>query len=150
MPKDKPFFPDDYNQHGQLKLPMLFWFVLLFQARTWVLFVAAGASRQQGAALLALFYPDSEAFWVGLLPGIPAVIAFVLSGRRGRWPRLWSAWRWVLIVAQCGILLWQAGGVVTGQALNGVTLALLILDITALVWLLTNPRLRACFLPSDK
>ena len=85
MQKEKPFFPDDYNQHGHLKLPMLFWCVLLLQARTWVLFVAAGASRQQGAALLALFYPDSEAFWVGLLPGIPAVIAFLLSGRRGRW-----------------------------------------------------------------
>ncbi len=150
MQKEKPFFPDDYNQHGHLKLPMLFWCVLLLQARTWVLFVAAGASRQQGAALLALFYPDSEAFWVGLLPGIPAVIAFLLSGRRGRWPNLWSAWRGVLIAAQCGILLWQISMVVTGEALSGVTLALLIFDITALVWLLTNPRLRACFLPSDK
>ncbi|WP_312585364.1 DUF2919 domain-containing protein [Atlantibacter sp.] len=150
MQKEKPFFPDDYNQHGHLKLPMLFWGVLLLQARTWVLFVAAGASRQQGAALLALFYPDSEAFWVGLLPGIPAVIAFLLSGRRGRWPNLWSAWRGVLIAAQCGILLWQISMVVTGEALSGVTLALLIFDITALIWLLTNPRLRACFLPSDK
>ena len=28
----------------------------------------AGASRQQGDAILNLFYPDHERFWLGLLP----------------------------------------------------------------------------------
>lgn len=143
------FLPGDYDQRGQLKLPVLFWCVLLLQARTWVLFVAAGASREQGEALLRLFYPDSEMFWLGLLPGIPAVIAFLLSGRRGRWPKLWTAWRWVLIAAQCGLLLWQIVLAVSEAALSGVTLALMVLDGVALVWLLTNPRLKACFSPSD-
>jgi hypothetical protein len=40
-----------------------------------------GASRQQGDALLNLFYPDHDNFWLGLLPGIPAVAAFI-SGRQ--------------------------------------------------------------------
>lgn len=143
------FLPGDYDQRGQLKLPVLFWCVLLLQARTWVLFVAAGASREQGEALLRLFYPDSETFWLGLLPGIPAVLAFLLSGRRERWPTLWTAWRWVLIAAQCGLLLWQIVLAVSEAALSGVTLALMVLDGVALVWLLTNPRLKACFSPSD-
>lgn len=50
--------------------------VLLLQARTRVLFVIAGASREQGTALLNLFYPDHDNFWLGLIPGIPAVLAF--------------------------------------------------------------------------
>ncbi len=144
------FLPGDYDQRGQLKLPILFRCVLLLQARTWVLFVAAGASREQGEALLRLFYPDSEMFWLGLLPGIPAVLAFLLSGRRGRWPTLWTAWRWVLIAAQIGLLIWQVALAVSEAALSGITLALMVLDVVALVWLLTNPRVKACFSPSDE
>ncbi|NBD00004.1 DUF2919 family protein [Atlantibacter hermannii] len=143
------FLPNDYDPHGRLKLPVFFWLVLLLQARTWVLFVAAGASREQGEALMRLFYPDSETFWLGLLPGIPAVLAFLLSGRRERWPKLWTAWRWILIAAQCGLLIWQIAMAVSEAALSGVTLALMVLDGVALVWLLTNPRLKACFSPSD-
>ncbi|MDA3132674.1 DUF2919 domain-containing protein [Atlantibacter subterranea] len=144
------FLPNDYDPHGRLKLPVFFWLVLLLQARTWVLFVAAGASREQGEALLRLFYPDSEMFWLGLLPGIPAVLAFLLSGRRGRWPGLWMAWRWVLIAAQCGLLVWQVALVMSEAALSGITLSLMVLDVVALVWLLTNPRLKACFSPSEE
>lgn len=144
------FLPGDYDQRGQLKLPILFWCVLLLQARTWVLFVAAGASREQGEALLRLFYPDSEMFWLGLLPGIPAVLAFLLSGRRGRWPTLWTVWRWVLIAAQIGLLVWQVALAVSEAALSGITLALMVLDVVALVWLLTNPRVKACFSTSDE
>lgn len=144
------FLPNDYDTHGRLKLPVFFWLVLLLQARTWVLFVAAGASREQGEALLRLFYPDSDMFWLGLLPGIPAVLAFLLSGRRGRWQTLWAAWRWVLIAAQCGLLVWQIALALSEEALSGITLALMVLDVVALVWLLTNPRLKACFSPSDE
>ncbi len=59
------YLPSDYDSRGWLKLPLLFWAVLLLQARTWVLFVLAGASRGQGEALLGLFYPDRQSFWLG-------------------------------------------------------------------------------------
>jgi hypothetical protein len=52
--------PADFDSHGRLRLPFLFWCVLLLQARTWVLFVIAAASRGQGDALLTLFYPDHD------------------------------------------------------------------------------------------
>lgn len=74
--KSTEFHPVHYDAHGRLRLPLLFWLVLLLQARTWVLFVIAGASREQGTALLNLFYPDHDNFWLGLIPGIPAVLAF--------------------------------------------------------------------------
>ena len=85
--KNTEFIPADFDAHGRLRLPLLFWCVLLLQARTWVLFLMAGASRQQGDAILNLFYPDHDRFWLGLLPGVPAVLAFLLSGYRQRLPR---------------------------------------------------------------
>ena len=60
--KNTEFIPADFDAHGRLRLPLLFWCVLLLQARTWVLFLMAGASRQQGDAILNLFYPDHERF----------------------------------------------------------------------------------------
>ncbi len=82
--KNTEFIPADFDAHGRLRLPLLFWCVLLLQARTWVLFLMAGASRQQGDAILNLFYPDHDRFWLGLLPGVPAVLAFLLSASAAR------------------------------------------------------------------
>lgn len=130
-----------------MRLPLLFWCVLLLQARTWVLFVLAGASRDQGNTLLNLFYPDHDNFWLGLLPGVPAVLAFLLSGRRHLWPRLWSALRSLLIAAQLILLAWQPWLWLQGEPLSGIGITLVIADIVALLWLVTNPRLHACFIP---
>ncbi|KJM66807.1 hypothetical protein B5M10_20320 [Pluralibacter gergoviae] len=143
--KSTEFLPADYDQHGRLRLPVLFWLILLLQARTWVLFAVAAASRQQGDALLALFYPDSEGFWLGLLPGIPAVMAFFLSGRRQQFPRLWRALRWLLVAAQALLLVWQPALWLAGEPLSATGLLLTIADAFALWWLLADGRLRACF-----
>jgi formate hydrogenlyase subunit 3/multisubunit Na+/H+ antiporter MnhD subunit len=96
---------------------------------------------------LNLFYPDHDNFWLGLLPGVPAVLAFLLSGRRHLWPRLWSTLRSLLIAAQLILLGWQPYLWLKGEPLSGIGLTLVIADIVALLWLLTNPRLRACFTP---
>jgi hypothetical protein len=143
--KSTEFHSADYDAHGRLRLPVLFWCLLLLQARTWVLFVIAGSSREQGNTLLNLFYPDHDAFWLGLLPGVPAVLAFLLSGRRFAFPGLWRWLRGFLILAQLVLLCWQPVLWLGGDPVNGVGLALLVADTVALVWLLTNPRLRACF-----
>lgn len=143
--KSTEFSPADYDPQGRLRLPFLFWCLLLLQARTWVLFLMAGASRDQGDALLNLFYPDHSLFWIGLIPGVPAVLAFLLSGRRHLYPRLWQWLRPVLIFAQLILLLWQPSLWLSGETLSGIGLSLFLLDIFALWWLITNRRLRACF-----
>ncbi|HHC2735369.1 TPA: DUF2919 domain-containing protein [Klebsiella pneumoniae] len=143
--KNTEFIPADFDAHGRLRLPLLFWCVLLLQAGTWVLFLMAGASRQQGDAILNLFYPDHERFWLGLLPGVPAVLAFLLSGYRQRLPRLWRAMRWLLVLSQVLLLLWQPMLWLSGESPSSLTIALLVADGYALWWLLTSRRLGACF-----
>ena len=143
--KSTEFHPVHYDAHGRLRLPLLFWLVLLLQARTWVLFVIAGASREQGTALLNLFYPDHDNFWLGLIPGIPAVLAYLLSGRRATFPRTWRVLYFLLLLAQVVLLCWQLWLWLNGESVSGIGLALVVADIVALIWLLTNRRLRACF-----
>ena len=143
--KNTEFHPGDYDAQGRVRLPFLFWCVLLLQARTWVLFVLAGASRDQGSALLNVFYPDHDNFWLGLLPGVPAVLAFLLSGRRQHFPRVWFCLKGLLILAQVVLLGWQPLLWFNGEPLSGIGIALVVADIVALIWLLTNPRLRAAF-----
>lgn len=143
--KSIEFSPSDYDHHGRLRLPFLFWWVLLLQARAWVLFIIAGASRGQGDTLLMLFYPDRDSFWLDLLPGIPAVAAFLLSGRRQRFPRCWRIVRWLLIVAQLVLLTWQPVQWAMGESLSDPGLLLIIVDAFVLWWLLCDRRLRACF-----
>ncbi|MBU4681294.1 DUF2919 domain-containing protein [Cedecea davisae] len=137
--------PADYDSQGNLKAPLLFWAVLLLQARTWVLLVLAGASRQQGDALLGLFYPDRDTFWLGLIPGVPAAFAFLLSGRRHLWPRFWRAFRWLLVAAQAALLVWQLVLLAGGEELTATTIVLLVADLFALWWLFVNRRLRDYF-----
>lgn len=104
-----------------------------------------GIFSRAGQHLTEFVLPDHDAFWLGLLPGVPAVLAFLLSGRRFAFPALWRWLRGLLILAQLALLCWQPLLWLGGDPVNGVGLALLVADVVALVWLLTNPRLRACF-----
>ncbi len=79
------------------------------------------------------------------MPGVPAVVAFLLSGRREAFPGVWRWLRGFLILAQLVLLCWQPVMWLGGDPIDGVGLALLLADIVALIWLLTNQRLRACF-----
>ncbi|MTD28624.1 DUF2919 domain-containing protein [Erwinia sorbitola] len=144
------YSPDDYDTKGLLRLPLSFWAILLLQARTWVLFVAAGASRQQGESLLALFYPDNHAFWLGLALGIPAALGLLLTGYRQRLPRLWQAWRWVLVATLFLTLGVQLGELWQGdEPVSSLVLLVSLLDVVALVALLAYRRLRDCFDPAE-
>ena len=123
---------------------LLFWCVLLLQARTGAVRDGWRVARAGRYATESL-YPDHDAFWLGLLPGVPAVLAFLCSGRRQFLPRFWRALRWLLILAQVVLPVWQPVLWLYGEPLSGIGIALVVADIVALLWLVTNPRLRACF-----
>ncbi len=144
------FTPEDYNSHGMLRLPLWFWGILILQARTWLLFVMAGASRDQGNTLLALFYPDRQSFWLGIALGLPAALCFLLSGRRHLWPK---SWRWVYGVMLLGLLLTLGLQVLNiGQNIDQpslIDIVLALLDVAALAYWLLSQRLRAVFQPAE-
>ncbi|WP_210450659.1 DUF2919 family protein [Pantoea ananatis] len=140
--------PEEYDDKGQLRLPFLFWLILLLQSRTWLLLIMAGASRQQGNDLLALFYPDRQAFWVGLALGLPALAGLLLTGYRSRLPRVWRSWRQVLMLSVAINLIWQGVQLYLADFLSSpLPLLLTLFDLLALLWLCSSVRLRACFLP---
>lgn len=129
-------------------MPLAFWAILLLQARTWVLFVMAGASRQQGTDLLALFYPDTRAFWLGLASGVPAALGLLLTGYRHKLPRLWQAWRLVLSASLLSTAGWQAlSWWRDDETMTALSLTVFLCDLVALLALLLWQRLRDCFDP---
>ena len=145
------YLPEEYDAKGQLRLPFLFWLILLLQARTWLLLVMAGASREQGNDLLALFYPDRQSFWLGLALGVPAAIGLLLTGYRQRWPRLWQSWRHVLSASLLLSLLWQGAALVQGELADSpLPLLLGLFDLLALIALHAHQRLRDAFLPEHQ
>ena len=140
------YSPDDYDHKGQLRLPLIFWIILLLQARSWLLLIMAGASRDQGNTLLELFYPDTSVFWIGMVLGVPAAAGLLLTGYRQRLPRLWRAWRWVLCADLLAMLLQQGLTVWLGdEALSPLVLLFMLFDLLALGYLLFSQRLRDCF-----
>ena len=127
-------------------LPFLLWVVLLFQARAWILLVLAGASRQQGDALLRLFVPDTASFYLGLALGFPALSCMLLSGYRQRFPRCWRAMRYGLLLSGALLCVWQFSQW-NRVALEASPMLLLItlFDILTETALLTSSHLRRCF-----
>ena len=140
MKSTKPLlFPSDYDRSGMLKLPWLFWCVLLLQMRSFVSVMYAQAF--DGIA------PAEMSITVTLIPAIPALFVFGLFMRARRywgW-RLWCTGRWLLIICQCIQLGLPFFFWLQGRELTGWSVALLILDALALCWLLFSQRLWACF-----
>ncbi|WP_316473748.1 DUF2919 family protein, partial [Klebsiella quasipneumoniae] len=63
--KNTEFIPADFDAHGRLRLPFLFWCVLLLQARTWVLFLMAGAAPPHGDPRMNQLYTQNHPIWRG-------------------------------------------------------------------------------------
>ncbi|MFN3017258.1 DUF2919 domain-containing protein [Vibrio coralliilyticus] len=64
---------EQYDKHGFLKAPKWLWLGWLFLAKAWVVFVVAGASRESGAKILNIVYPDHSMLYLGLAMGLPSI-----------------------------------------------------------------------------
>lgn len=73
---------DHYDTQGYLKAPLLLWFGWFFLARAWVVFAGAGASRESGAKILQIVYPDNHTLYLGLMVGVPSVLLMWIMGLR--------------------------------------------------------------------
>lgn len=148
LPNPPHYHPDEYDNHGQLRLPWLFWTIVVLQAKTWALFIIAGASRETGNTLLTLFYPSIDDFWFGMSLGLPAVFLFLVAGRRHHWPKVWQMSRFLLPSMLLGDLLMLSKQAITKPADFALPNAtLLMITVWALIYVLRSKRLAAAFKP---
>ncbi|MGF1753877.1 DUF2919 domain-containing protein [Vibrio makurazakiensis] len=73
---------EQYDKNGFLKAPMILWLGWLFLAKAWVVFIVAGASRDSGAKILEIVYPDHSMLYLGIAMGLPSIIFMWLIGLR--------------------------------------------------------------------
>ncbi|QIZ77204.1 DUF2919 domain-containing protein [Ferrimonas lipolytica] len=82
------------NDHGWFRPSPWLYLCMILLARTWILFIGAVASREAGADLLALFYPNKFSFYLGLALGSPALLLLWLQGLRHRFHWIGKVWRY--------------------------------------------------------
>lgn len=74
---------DRYNADGYLSPPIWLWLGWGWLAKTWVVLVMAGVSRDTGSQLLALFYPQKGHLYIELALGLPSLVYMWLVHLRG-------------------------------------------------------------------
>ncbi len=71
-----------YDNHGFLKAPIWLWLGWFFLSKAWIVFIMAGASRDNGPKILGLIYPDHSMLYLGLAMGVPSILLMWLVGLR--------------------------------------------------------------------
>ncbi|ELR65158.1 membrane protein [Photobacterium marinum] len=85
---------DAYDKHGLLKPSAMLWLTLIFNAKAWIIFVMAGASREQGAQVLEILYPVRNNLYFAMVMGLPALFLMWVTGQRHKNKKLINAlWR---------------------------------------------------------
>ncbi|WP_051202140.1 DUF2919 family protein [Ferrimonas senticii] len=137
------------NDFGWFRPSPWLYLCLLLLCRTWLLFIGAISSGESGSDLLALFYPNRSAFYLGLAIGIPALLLLWLQGLRHRLAWIGPIWRqgyWLLVTSLLLDLVlqlyqfWQHHG----QFVLGPALVLL-LSLWSLWYLLKSRSCRLLF-----
>ncbi|EHG5810752.1 DUF2919 domain-containing protein, partial [Salmonella enterica subsp. enterica serovar Nottingham] len=77
----------DFDDHGLLKAPWLFWCGALLQTRAWWM-TGLGMVSEHGGQWLSLFYPDTDLQLTGLAAGLPALTMLFCYPVRGGLPWL--------------------------------------------------------------
>jgi len=105
---------DAYDKYGLLKPSAMLWLTLAFSAKAWVVFMMAGASREQGARILELLYPLRENLYFAMAIGLPALLLMWLTGQRYKNKklinRLWQHGKTILLAAymtDCALQVYQ-------------------------------------------
>ncbi|ACA87120.1 DUF2919 domain-containing protein [Shewanella woodyi] len=106
------------DDNGHIKPPIYLYFILIFLARGWCIFIASLTQASDRAALVALFYPQKADFMMALAAGAGALLlyGFIIAERKRSpvWVRpLFNQFRWVLL-----LLLLVDGGLLIERSIN--------------------------------
>jgi hypothetical protein len=72
------------DDKGHIKPPIFLYFIILFLARGWCVFIASLTQFSDQSALVRLFYPEKSDFILSLIAGVGAVFVYglVISERK--------------------------------------------------------------------
>lgn len=140
-----------YDKHGFLKPPIWLWLGWFFLARAWVVFVMAGASRNQGSDLLTMFYPDHDRFYLGLLLGLPIILLMWLFGIRKKNNQIAEhVWRYgrlfTILVVLIDLVMVVEQIIVSRGQFHWVNAIVLLLLSWLLLFLYKSRRVKDCFI----
>ncbi|WP_026375098.1 DUF2919 domain-containing protein [Aestuariibacter salexigens] len=71
-----------YDEAGRVKPPAMWYAVLIFLARAYVIAIAVFSSSQPVEQTMDFFYPTHELFYAALAMGLPALVLFGLTSIR--------------------------------------------------------------------
>lgn len=141
----------DFDDHGLLKAPWLFWCGALLQARAWWM-TGLGMASEHGGQWLSLVYPDTSLQMIGLAVGLPALVMLFCYPLRGSLPWL-ARGAYLLMLAALAIMMTGDISILvdTRQPVT-VTVAgwSYVPDLACLVSLWPDRRLRGVFFGPDK
>lgn len=77
-----------YDEGGRVKPPLMLWFYIAFIAKSMLILIAALTNRQTTSAMLDIFYPLKNHFYIGLMLGAFGLLIALICGFR---EKIWRA-----------------------------------------------------------
>jgi len=153
--KQRLYALKNYTESGDLKAPSLFFYILLFLSRTWMLLLISIVSQQTGQKLLFLFYPEKIHFYYGLALGALPLIVFLISGRRfvkdGWAMRYWPMCFYLILISVLGDLILQLYYLYLTHFSYSVTSSIqLVITMWSLMFILKSQQLKDVFKANNK
>ncbi|EAV6566464.1 DUF2919 family protein [Salmonella enterica] len=135
----------DFDDHGLLKAPWLFWCGALLQARAWWM-TGLGMASEHGGQWLSLVYPDTSLQITGLAVGVPALVMLFCYPLRGSLPWL-ARGAYLLMLAALAIMMIGDISILvdTRQPVTVAGGLVVCADLACLVSLWPDRRLRGVF-----
>ncbi|EAA0699020.1 DUF2919 family protein [Salmonella enterica] len=148
MIRQTTYRSSDFDDHGLLKAPWLFWCGALLQARAWWM-TGLEMVSEPGGQWLSLFYPDTDLQLTGLAVGLPALAMLLCYPVRGSLPWL-ARGAYLLMLATLAIIIANDISLIVDARPPAVYTGWLIVgaDMICLVSLWPDHRMRAVFFHS--
>lgn len=137
--------PDDFDNNGLLKVPVLFWAALTVLARAWLLTGLMVMTVSSGNVQPGFLWPDLRFLIVALVAGLPGISMIFIYPLRGRWPGLSRANYVLILIALFVLGITDLVGLMTVSPAWDTGWVFICLDVACVVILWPDQWLRMVF-----